>query len=37
MGADQSFEMQSDMVKGQINVVYDKYKVNRGLKSSIFK
>ncbi len=37
MGAEQTFEMQSDMVRGQINVFYDQYKINRGIKNSIFK
>ena len=37
MGAEQNFEMQSDMVRGQINVFYDQYKINRGIKNSIFK
>ena len=36
MGAEQNFEMQSDMVRGQINVFYDQYKINRGIKNSIF-
>ena len=37
MGAEQNFEKQSDMVRGQINVFYDQYKINRGIKNSIFK
>ena len=37
IGNQQSIDPGSDMVKGEISVKYDKYKVNRGINDSIFK
>ena len=37
IGNQQSIDPGSDMVKGEISVTYDKYKVNRGINDSIFK
>ena len=37
MGSQKPVNVQSDMVKGSITVIYDKYQVNQGLKDSIFK
>ena len=34
---DNELNSSNDMVKGQINIHYNKYKVNRGLKDEIFK
>ena len=37
IGNQQSIDPVSDMVRGEISVTYDKYKVNRGINDSIFK
>ena len=37
IGNQQSIDPGSDMVRGEISVTYDKYKVNRGINDSIFK
>ena len=33
----QKTDIQDDMVKGKITVLYNKYKVNRGIDESVFK
>ena len=37
IGNQQKTEIQDDMVKGKITVLYNKYKVNRGIDESVFK
>ena len=37
VGNQESIDIKSDMVRGQITVIYNKYKVNRGINDSIFK
>ena len=37
IGNQQSIDPVSDMVRGEISVTYNKYKVNRGINDSIFK
>ena len=37
IGNQQSIDPASDMVRGEISVTYNKYKVNRGINDSIFK
>ena len=37
IGNQQKTDIQDDMVKGKITVVYNKYKVNRGIDESVFK
>ena len=37
IGNQQSIDPVSDMVRGEISVTYDKYKVNRGINDTIFK
>ena len=37
VGNQESINIKSDMVRGQITVIYNKYKVNRGINDSIFK
>ena len=36
IGNQQSVDIQDDMVKGKITVLYSKYKVNKGIDDSIF-
>ncbi len=37
IGNQQKMDIQDDMVKGKITVLYNKYKVNRGIDESVFK
>ncbi len=37
VGNQESINIKSDMVRGEITVIYNKYKVNRGINDSIFK
>ena len=37
IGNQQKTDIQNDMVKGKITVLYNKYKVNRGIDESVFK
>ena len=37
VGNQESIDIKSDMVRGEITVIYNKYKVNRGINDSIFK
>ena len=37
IGNQQKMDIQGDMVKGKITVLYNKYKVNKGIDDSIFK
>ena len=37
VGNQESIDIKSDMVRGQITVIYNKYKVNQGINDSIFK
>ena len=37
IGNQQKTDIQDDMVKGKITVLYNKYKVNRGIDESVFK
>ena len=37
IGSQQKMDIQDDMVKGKITVLYSKYRVNKGIDESVFK
>ena len=37
IGNQQKMDIRDDMVKGKITVLYNKYRVNRGIDESVFK